>query len=103
MVADGLSLVAAVDAVVLVVDAKSTTTSALTEAKTRIERVGGRILGAVWNKADAPAGYRGYDPDEESPVEPGLRPVVGEPAVKRLPSPDWGRERAGSQAAGQRR
>jgi capsular exopolysaccharide synthesis family protein len=97
-VADGLALASAVDAVLLVADARTTTSASILEAQTRIERVGGRILGAVWNNAERQPGYRGYEPDLEFSGRP--RPVVDDTAIRRLPAPAWPPDAAVRQASG---
>jgi len=50
--ADTFALAPVVDAVLLVTDAQTTTRSAVVHAKQKLEQVGGRIIGAVFNDFD---------------------------------------------------
>jgi tyrosine-protein kinase Etk/Wzc len=51
IVADAVVISRNIDGVLLIVEAKKTRRDAIREAKTVIEHVGGRVLGAVLNKA----------------------------------------------------
>ncbi len=91
-VTDPLVLVSRIGAAVLVVDAEKTRRSAAVHAKEELERVGGNVIGSIYNSFDPSTAaygryggyyeYRGYSaPSASDPV----REVVGdgEPAKQR--------------------
>lgn len=60
-VADSLALAPATDGVLFVADASQTRRDAVLQARSRLERVGARVIGAVLNNIEAStAGYYGY-------------------------------------------
>lgn len=61
-VADAVIIASQVDAIMLVVDAASTSRSAAVHAKEQIERVGGHIVGCVLNAFDASSTPYYYEP-----------------------------------------
>jgi receptor protein-tyrosine kinase len=59
-VSDSLGLVTMADAVIFVVDSRSTNRLAVREAAYRLQQIGTRILGGVLNKLDRSPGGYGY-------------------------------------------
>jgi Mrp family chromosome partitioning ATPase len=64
VVADSLALAPLVDAVLVVADAKQTRRAAVSQLREQLEHVGGKMVGAVLNRAPKPhaiaSGYYSY-------------------------------------------
>ena len=100
-VSDSLGLVTMADAVIFVVDSRSTNRLAVREAAYRLQQVGTRILGGVLNKLDrSPGGYGyGYGYGYGPTPAPGFHSAMMRRQSRRRRPSLWGGSEGGPSSA----